>query len=222
MALQFPTNPADGYQVTLNGKMWRYNATTQLWTVPTISQTQSVALARTEITATAGQTVLNVTYNTSYGVDISVNGIQLLSTDYTATDGTSITMTQALAAGDQLVIMAATGTDSVSEKYFKTYNYSGTLEVATGVKRLYLQQDFTLTSVHAYIDTAPVGASVDIQINKNGTSLQTISVADGSTSGTSTGLTHSITANDYITVDITQVGTDTAGENLSLVLTFEY
>ena len=109
MALQFPASPTDGQQVTLNGKVWRYNATTSLWTVPTVSSTQSVALARTEITATAGQTVLNVTYNTSYGVDVSVNGLQLLSTDFTATNGTSITMTEALAAGDQVVVLAATG-----------------------------------------------------------------------------------------------------------------
>ena len=109
MALQFPTSPVDGQQVTLNGKVWRYDATKGVWSVPTVSSTQSVALARTEITATAGQTVLNVTYNTSYGVDVSVNGLQLLSTDFTATNGTSITMTEALAAGDQVVVLAATG-----------------------------------------------------------------------------------------------------------------
>ena len=77
-----------------------------------------------------------------------------------------------------------------------------------------------MNSIHAYVDTAPVGSAITLDVKKNGTSLQTVSIADGTSTGSQTSLTHSIAANDYLTIDITQVGSSTAGENLYLVFTF--
>ena len=108
-----------------------------------------------------------------------------------------------------------------SDNLVKSYRYDGDLAVNTGEKRLYLEKGYTLVSAHAYIDTAPTGDSVNLQINKNGSSLFTMSVNAGASTGSSTGLTHSISANDYITVDITQVGSSTAGSDLYVVFTFE-
>ena len=122
-------------------------------------------------------------------------------------------------------VLSYTGTDydwvaQPVQEFVKAYRYQDTLAVNTGTKRLYLQKAYTLKSIHAYVDTAPVGASVNLQINKNGSNLQTVSIASGATVASQLSLSHSIAANDYLTIDITQVGSSTAGENLYLVFTF--
>ena len=106
------------------------------------------------------------------------------------------------------------------QEFIKAYRYDDTLAVSTGEKRLYLQKAYTLKSIHAYVDTAPAGAAVNVQVKKNGANLQVASIAAGATTGSVTSLSHSIAANDYLTIDITQVGSSTAGENLYLVFTF--
>ena len=78
----------------------------------------------------------------------------------------------------------------------------------------------TLTAIYAYVKTAPAGAALNLALLKNGSSLQTFSISADSTSGSSTGLTHSISAGDYFTVNITQVGSTTPGEELYVVFTF--
>ena len=110
--------------------------------------------------------------------------------------------------------------DTDTAPLIKAYRYDGTLVTNTGSKRLYLEKAYTLNSIKAYIDTAPVGAAINLDVKKNGTSLQTLSIADGASTGSQTSLTHSIAADDYLTIDITQVGSSTAGDNLYLVFTF--
>jgi hypothetical protein len=68
--------------------------------------TASEIYTRTVITATAGQTAFSATYTVGY-VDVFVNGIKTLNTtDYTATNGTSITLNTALSAGDLVEIVS--------------------------------------------------------------------------------------------------------------------
>ena len=61
--------------------------------VPTTSYT------RTSFTATGGQTTFSVVYTVGY-LQVFLNGVFLDSTEYTATDGTSVVLVQAAAAGD--------------------------------------------------------------------------------------------------------------------------
>lgn len=97
----------------------------------------------------------------------------------------------------------------------KSYNYDGTLAVNTGDKRLYMARAGTLGTFDMYVKTAPAGAALNVQINKNGSSIGTGTIADGATSGTGQALSStSFSAGDYLTVDITQIGSSTAGEDL--------
>jgi hypothetical protein len=112
------------------------------------------------------------------------------------------------------------GGTSIVTDFVKSYRYDDTLAINTGTKRLYLQDSYTLKSIHAFVDTAPVGSSVNTSVKKNGSSLQNIIIAAGATSASNTSLNHSFVSGDYITVDITQVGSTTAGENLYIVFTF--
>ena len=97
----------------------------------------------------------------------------------------------------------------------KSYNYDGTLAVNTGDKRLYMARAGTLGTFDMYVKTAPVGAALTVQINKNGSSIGTGTIADGANSGIGQALSStSFSAGDYLTVDITQIGSSTAGEDL--------
>lgn len=104
--------------------------------------------------------------------------------------------------------------------FVKAYRYDDTLAINTGTKRLYIQDSYTLKSIHAFVDTAPTGSSVITNVKKNGSSLQNITIAAGATTASNTSLSYSFVSGDYITVDITQVGSSTAGVNLYIVFTF--
>jgi hypothetical protein len=62
----------------------------------------STAITNAEFTATVGQTVFNTTYTPTY-MDILRNGIELTSSDFTAVNGTSFTLTVGANDGDIIV-----------------------------------------------------------------------------------------------------------------------
>jgi hypothetical protein len=71
---------------------------------------------RQTYTATAGQTVFAATYDTGY-VDVYLNGVKLLAgTDFTATNGTSITLTTGATLND-VVDIVAYGTFVLADHY---------------------------------------------------------------------------------------------------------
>lgn len=81
---------------------------TGVWPNQTISSTatggsgggsSSATYTRTTFSATGGQTVFTVTYNVGY-IEVYLNGLLLPAADYTATNGTSITLGVACIAGD--------------------------------------------------------------------------------------------------------------------------
>lgn len=106
--------------------------------------------------------------------------------------------------------------------FVKAYRYDDTLAVNTGSKRLYLHDSFTLNSIDAFVDTAPAGAAATIGLIKNsaGSAFKTITIADGASSSVNNSDTTTFSEGDYITVNITQVGSSTAGANLYLVFSF--
>jgi hypothetical protein len=94
---------------------------------PIVSATRTV----TEVTATAGQTVFNANggYTVGY-LDVFLNGAQLQTVDFTATNGSSVTLTEAAQVND-VVRLVAWGTFSTSN--LVSPNYTGTLTGGTGV-----------------------------------------------------------------------------------------
>jgi len=86
-------------------------------------------------------------------------------------------------------------------------------------------QTLTMNAVDLNIKTAPTGAALIVDINKNGTTIFSTRprIADGATSGGGSAVFSSTTvvAGDIITIDIDQVGSTTPGKDLTIALSFK-
>lgn len=86
----------------------------------------------------------------------------------------------------------------------------------------------TIEAIYAVVNTAPTGASILIDINKNGTSIwnsnpnNRITIAAGQTQPADYPIlsfdTSSLSAGDKLTLDIDQVGSTVAGETLTVLI----
>lgn len=107
---------------------------------------------------------------------------------------------------------------------FQSFSAPGTLSIKTGKGRFYAPADFDIAAITVSCGAAPVGQSIVVDINKNGSTIYTNQSNRPSISGgnfyalaTTPNIT-SISAGDYITVDIDQVGLTFAGSDLTVVL----
>jgi hypothetical protein len=123
-------------------------------------------------------------------------------------------------AGELSIVDSDGASVSVGGGYVSTYSLDGTLQVFNGSQRKYIHDAFTLATVDAYLVTGPVGSAVTIRINKNGISIGTITIADGTAKTENTVFGTSFIKGDYITVDITAVGSSTPGTDLYLNFIF--
>ena len=101
----------------------------------------------------------------------------------------------------------------------KTYSYTGNLSVNTGTERFYTFDSATCSEINTYVGTAPVGSAITFNVKKNGATVDTVSIGDGNTSSLNSSTTL-YNKGDYLTVDITQVGSSTAGSHLKINFTF--
>lgn len=104
------------------------------------------------------------------------------------------------------------------------FSRSGAIAVSAGSMRYYVPYACTLQSVKASLGVAPVGASVIVDVNKNGTTVFTTQAnrptitAGANASGVQTPDVTTLVAGDYLTIDVDQVGSTTPGTDLSVVL----
>jgi hypothetical protein len=98
------------------------------------------------------------------------------------------------------------------------YSVSGELEVADGNLRWYSRAKGSVASVHASVGTAPAGSGVTVQVNRNGTSIGTATIAAGGHIASFTPGSPDFAAGDWFTVDITAVGSSTPGSDLVVQL----
>ena len=128
-----PTLDNDGDALVI-GALY-FNSTTNIMNVYGSGGWQSAGSAvngtsdRNTYTATAGQTVFAATYDTGY-VDVYLNGVKLVaSTDFTATNGTSITLTTGAAVND-VVDIVAYGTFVLADHYTEAQSDARYVQVA--------------------------------------------------------------------------------------------
>ena len=135
---------------------------------PVVSATRTV----TEVIATAGQTVFtaNGGYTVGY-VDVLINGVQLQSFDFTATNGTTITLAVGCAAGDEVRIVAY-GTFLVSSALPSLNpSYTGTLTGGTDIVNIGSGQFYKDASGNVGIGTSSPNAPLTVRRTGSGTGV---------------------------------------------------
>lgn len=187
---------ADIFQVTdstLTNTYLGVGPTTANFTVP-ISSTAN-------ITTTGNVTGANLLYTADKGV---ANGVASL-------DGATKVPVAQLPSAALLKLLP--------------YSYTGTVAVTTGTFRFYNDSGatWTFSGVRASVGTAPAGASIIVDVNKNGTTIFTTQAnrptiaAGANTSGNVTNMNvTTVAAGEYLTIDIDQIGSTTAGADLTV------
>ncbi|HEX7963006.1 MAG TPA: hypothetical protein VF466_00285 [Candidatus Saccharimonadales bacterium] len=105
------------------------------------------------------------------------------------------------------------------------YSKQGSLSVSTGSLRLPIDGTYTIVGTRLMVGTAPTGANLVLDVNKNGTTIYTtqgnrpviLAGANSGGPGTAPDVT-ALAAGDYMTVDIDQVGSGTAGSDLTVTV----
>ena len=132
---------------------------------PVVSATRTV----TETSATAGQTTFtaNGGYTVGY-IDVFVNGSQLQTSDFTATNGTSITLNAAASAGDD-VRLVAWGTFSVSVLTGNGQFFGSAATKAIAYNANSISENITVTSGNNGLSAGPItinnGFTVTVENN---------------------------------------------------------
>ena len=104
------------------------------------------------------------------------------------------------------------------------WSKSGVLSTGTGTIHWINNTGYTLTFVEAtaHVDTAPTGADIIVDINKEGSTIfdaTKVVIAATENDGSSTDfLVATIADGETITADIDQVGSTVAGEDLTIEL----
>ena len=160
----------------------------------------------------AGQFKLNCENNS--------HGITIKGPPHSASASYTLTLPNNDGDANQVLKTDGSGQLSWGGGLVKAYRYDAVLATNVSTKRIYLHQAFSSVLIDAFVSVAPEGSNATFSVKKNGTSFQTITITDGNTSSVNTNNTTAFAEGDYITIDITAVGSTTAGENLYFVLSF--
>jgi len=150
--------------------------------------------------AAAGQTVFNATYDAGY-LDVYMNGALLAKSDYTATDGATVTLSVGASVNDVIFIQSF-GTFEVADVYtkgaadtkFMDIN-AETLPDQTGSNGKYLSTDGTSASWNDIIGGGPslgtdsiirtnanvINEDITIPAGTNGSTVGTVTIGTGYT-----------------------------------------
>lgn len=102
------------------------------------------------------------------------------------------------------------------------FSYEGSLSTASGELEIAIPGDFTIDHVYLRANTAPTGAAIIVDVNKNGATIFTDQgnrpqIAAGENSSTlGTPDVTTLELNDYLTFDIDQIGSSEGGKNLTI------
>lgn len=150
------------------------------------------------------------------------SGLKVSPVLLTVAPGSCITVTGTGVSGDPFVL-----TTIAVYRALETFTKSGTLTVSSGVLRFRFPFDATITGVSAAVNTAPTGASIIMDVNKNGVSIfpvapkPTIAIGAFDT-GASEAVpdTTAISSGNYLQIDIDQIGSIVAGSDLSVFVQY--
>ena len=110
------------------------------------------------------------------------------------------------------------GASTVLERH---YRKPGILTVNTGTEKWYVPLDSIITSVKSRVEVAPQGAqSLTVAVKINGVSTATLSINSSTTVSSLNTATINLRSNDYVTVDVLNIGNTVAGSDLTVTFTY--
>lgn len=106
------------------------------------------------------------------------------------------------------------------------FSRPGVLAVAVGQGQFYVTRASTITGVVMAVGTAPTGATILCDVNKNGTTVFTtqgnrpsIAISAFKVAANASPDVTSLAVGDLLSVDIDQVGATIAGSDLTVIVT---
>lgn len=90
----------------------------------------------------------------------------------------------------------------VTTLYTKQLNYVGTVEPQVGTLRWYPDTNIVITSIFVNASEPPATSNLQLDVKKNGVSIQGVELDIGAYRSNAISLNQSLTPNDYITVDV--------------------
>lgn len=118
----------------------------------------------------------------------------------------------------------AAGGGGGSSKYVRGFGIDGFATTGTNkALSVLISSSATIQSIKAYARTAPTGASLIFDINKNGVSIfatagDRLTIAAGSNTSTVGTFSTSLAADDVLELDIDQVGSTASGQDIVIVI----
>jgi hypothetical protein len=150
----------------------------------------------------------------------TVAGVVELATTAEAAAGADTT--RAVTPAGLATATSALAPKTALEEELGPFSVTGAISVQSGTNKVYVEHAYDLVSVRASVGTAPTGASLIVDVNRNGTTIfGTQANRPTITAGTTTDLAGaasvtSYSSGDYFTVDVDQVGSTVAGSNLTV------
>lgn len=119
-------------------------------------------------------------------------------------------------------IKGSPGTNGVSPKEIY-YNISGSLTVSTGKLKRHISANHAIAEIKILLGTAAAGADIMLDVLRNGIAYSIcssgITIPKNTTEYSLTVFSNNtLTAGDYLTVSINQVGSSNSGSDLSMVI----
>ena len=124
---------------------------------------------------------------------------------------------------DSIQVLNANGTVSDGITREKILTQPGDLVVFDGRARWYPSTDITVSAIQANVGTPSGGSSITVRLMKNGVIIGTTVDIDAGNNRSAVldGIDELVTPNDYLTVDVVQVGSVAVpGANLTLGISY--
>ena len=122
--------------------------------------------------------------------------------------------------GGILTVGTINATTVVGVALEKQYTQIGALTVGDVGVRWYPATNITINSAIARIVTAPSGSSITLSIKVNGTGVQTLTINSGATDSSLVTTPINVNYGQYVTIEVTQVGSSIAGSDLNVTLKY--
>lgn len=108
-------------------------------------------------------------------------------------------------------------TPTILERHYRKV---GTISISSSIEKWYAPTHITITSIVARLETAPVGSSATIAIQKDGVTISNISITTNSNISSVYTSPISVNKDSYITVGITAMGSTIKGSDLTVTFTY--